>query len=84
MKEFKNMNNEEFKNKYGVDLLENGNKIDFYDFLLNTLDNQDNIDYFSASFNKEDILQDIENEKDVAMKLNLELIKVKDVYIALY
>ena len=84
MKEFRNMNNEEFKNKYGVDLLENGNKTDFYDFLLNTLDNQDNINYFSASFNKEDVLQDIENEKDVVMKLNLELIKVEDVYIALY
>lgn len=84
MKEFRNMNNEEFKNKYEVDLLENGNKTDFYDFLLNTLDNQDNINYFSASFNKEDVLQDIENEKDVVMKLNLELIKVEDVYIALY
>lgn len=80
--EFKHMEIKDFKKKYNIDVLEGYKyKESFYDFLLNTIDNCDNISYFSASFEEEDVLHDINEENP---NLNLELIEIENVYIALY
>lgn len=80
--EFKHMEIKDFNNKYGVDLKEqwtdNG---EFYDSLLKTIDNENHVSYFSASFCATDVIEDI---FDYENEFNFELIEIENVYIAIY
>lgn len=79
---FEHMEIREFNNKYGFNLKEewndNGN---FYDCLLNAIDDSEYVSFFSSSFDEEDVLNDIIQEEP---KLSLQLIEIENVYIALY
>ena len=79
---FEHMEIKEFNNKYGFNLKEQWNDNgEFYDNLLKTIDNKNDISYFSASFCDTDVIEDIFDYQD---RFNFNLIEIENVYIALY
>lgn len=79
---FEHMEIKDFNKRFNTNIKEEQEDWgEFYDTLLSTLDNRDDVGYFSASGNAHDVIDDIENESP---SLNLVLVEVDDVYLAIY
>lgn len=79
---FKIIEKNKFIKKYNLNV--KGSACDFFQSLLSAIDDSDRISYFSASLCPEDVLADIQEEAEVASKLNIDCIEVDGVYIAIY
>lgn len=79
---FKHMELNEFNKTYKLNFediyLYDG---DFFDALLETIEESDNINYFTASFCSNDVLREIE---EYLNDFEFTLIEINGIYIALY
>lgn len=79
---FEHMEIKDINKKYKLELKEvQTDNLNFYESLFSELKNNENINYFSISFDKKDIIDDIESIEKNKFKLNL--IEVDNVYIIL-